>query len=235
MSRSIPSVAVALLILSACGGGAVSPVAPSATAAPSPAPTPEATARYRVTFDASWSAATHPTDFPGNAHFSGLIGGTHGPAVRFWQEGGLASEGIRLMAERGRQSPLDLEVGAAIAAGTAQHVLAGDDVPRSPGAARLDFDISRGLPLVTLVTMVAPSPDWFVGVSGLSLIENGGWVAEKTIFLHPYDAGTDSGATFASADVATEPRAPIRKIDMGPLVEAATVPHLGTFTFRRIS
>jgi hypothetical protein len=126
-------------------------------------------------------------------------------------------------------------VGAAIGAGTAQHVLAGDDVPRSPGSVSLDFDIGRDFPLVTLVTMVAPSPDWFVGVSGLSLIENGAWVAEKAVLLHPYDAGTDSGATFSSADAVTQPREPIHRIDRGPLVEAAAVPHLGTFTFRRIS
>jgi spondin N len=233
MQRSL--VFLFLLILSACGSG--SPLAPSALPAPAatPTPPPAATARYRVTFDATWSAATHPTDIPGTAHFSGLIGGTHGPAVSFWQDGGLATEGIRLMAERGRQSPLDLEVGAAIAAGTAQHVLVGDDVPRSPGSTSLEFDIGRDFPLVTLVTMVAPSPDWFVGVSGLSLIEGGAWVEEKAVFLHPYDAGTDSGATFTSADMATQPRDTIRRIDMGPLVEAATVPHLGTFTFRRIS
>jgi hypothetical protein len=227
---------VFLPILSACGGGSpAGPGVPPAPApAPSPVPTPAATARYVVTFDASWSAATHPTEFPGNPHFSGLIGGTHGPAVRFWQEGGLATEGIRLMAERGRQSPLDLEVGAAVAAGTAQHVLAGEDVPRSPGSTSLEFEMGREFPLVTLVTMVAPSPDWFVGVSGLSLIEGGAWVDEKRVFLHPYDAGTDSGVTFTSADAATQPRETIRGIDMGPLVEAAAVPHLGTFTFRRI-
>jgi hypothetical protein len=200
-----------------------------------PPPPPAAIAHYRVTFDASWSAATHPTDFPGNAHFSGLIGGTHGPSVSFWREGGMATEGIRRMAERGRQTPLDEEVEAAIAAGTAQHVLKGLDVPNSPGSTGFEFDIGRDFPLVTLVTMVAPSPDWFVGVSGLSLIENGSWVAEKVVQLHPYDAGTDSGVTFGSADVVTQPQEPIHRITTGPLAEAATVPHLGTFTFRRLS
>src|SRR5687767_6322821 len=106
MPRSIMAVALSLLTLSACGGGE-SPLAPSAPPAPSPTPTPAAAARYRVTFDASWSAETHPTDIPANAHFSGLIGGTHASAATFWQEGAVASEGIRLMAERGRQSPLD--------------------------------------------------------------------------------------------------------------------------------
>jgi hypothetical protein len=83
--------------------------------------------------------------------------------------------------------------------------------------------------------MVAPSPDWFVGVSGLSLIENGSWVAEKVVQLDPYDAGTDSGVTFSSANLVTQPPEPIHRISMGPLAEAATTPYLGTYTFRRLS
>ena len=233
MPRSVLFGAFAMLALAACGGS--SPVAPTPTPAPSPAATPVPTARYRVTFDATWSAQTHPTDIPGNAHFSGLIGGTHRSTVTFWEQGGFATEGIQLMAERGRQTPLDLEVGAAVAAGHAQYVLAGSDVPRSPGTVSHEFDVTRDYPLVTLVTMVAPSPDWFVGVSGLSLIENGSWVAEKVVSLHAYDAGTDSGVSFSSADVKTSPPQPIHRITTGPLVVGGSVPPLGTFTFRRIS
>ena len=36
-----------------------------------------ATARYRVVFNATWSAATHPRDFPSSPHFSGLIDRRH--------------------------------------------------------------------------------------------------------------------------------------------------------------
>ena len=35
----------------------------------------ETSARYRLTFSASWSVHTHPTNFPASAHFSGLVGG----------------------------------------------------------------------------------------------------------------------------------------------------------------
>ena len=42
-----------------------------------PEPVISATARYRVRFNATWSATTHPNDFPSAPHFSGLIGGTH--------------------------------------------------------------------------------------------------------------------------------------------------------------
>lgn len=46
-------------------------LAPDAAAQGSPC-APVRTARYEVTFDALWSEATHPTDFPPSAHFSGL-------------------------------------------------------------------------------------------------------------------------------------------------------------------
>jgi hypothetical protein len=187
-----------------------------------------------VTFEATWHASTHPTDFPSNAHFSGLVGGTHRSSVSFWQAGGLATEGIRLMAERGRQTPLDLEVDAAIRAGHAQSVLVGSDVPVSPGSTSLDFQVSVDYPLVTLVTMVAPSPDWFVGVSGLSLLENGDWVGERSVDLLPWDAGTDSGRTYRAADLVTSPPEPVQRLTVAPVVVDNAVPPMGRFVFRRL-
>ena len=50
-------------------------------------------------------------------------------------------------------------------------LLSGDNLRGSPGSTQFEFEVSRDYPLVTLVTMVAPSPDWFVGVSALSLRE----------------------------------------------------------------
>lgn len=44
---------------------------------------------------------------------------------------------------------------------------------------------------------VAPSPDWFVGVSGLNLcLKNCTWVTSKILPLYPWDAGTDNGVTY---------------------------------------
>ena len=42
-----------------------------------------------------------------------------------------------------------------------------------------------------LVTLVAPRLDWFVGVSGLSLLDaQGEWLLQHQVDLFPYDAGT---------------------------------------------
>lgn len=61
--------------------------------------------------------------------------------------------------------------------------------------------------------MIFPSPDWFVGVSGLELcLANGSWVEQKVIALYPYDAGTDSGMTYISPDQPTIPKEAIKRI-----------------------
>jgi hypothetical protein len=229
----IPFALTASLAVQACGGGPVA--SPSGgTPEPTTAPTAAPTARYEVTFQTSWSDASHPSDFPANPHLSPLVGGTHSNAVGFWQPGAVATDGMEAMAELGRVSPLDAEVQAAIAAGTAEHLLRGDGIAVSPGETRLAFEVGRERPLVTLVSMIAPSPDWFVGVHDLSLIESGDWVSERVAVLYPYDAGTDHGRSYASPDLDARPRVPIRAIDGFPFEYAGRVAPIGTFTFRRL-
>lgn len=189
----------------------------------------EPQASYDVRFDAAWSAQTHPRDFPGSAHFSRLVGGTHGPGVGFWQPGELASRGIQDMAERGQVQPLEREVAQAIAAGLAGSVVRGTNVPQSPGTATASLTVTREFPRVTLVTMIAPSPDWFVGTRGVSLLERGRWLERKVVTLYAYDAGTDSGSTFRSPDQPTLPPEPIARIEGFPF---DGVP-IGTLTFER--
>ncbi|MGD9002612.1 MAG: spondin domain-containing protein, partial [Anaerolineae bacterium] len=178
---------------------AVEPTAPV-----TPTEVPEESARYLLTFEATWSAGTHPTDFPPNPHFSGLIGATHRDGVRLWEEGETAAPGIQNMAETGGKSPLDSEIEALIAEGEACELISGGGIARSPGAVTVEFTVSRDCPLVSVVSMIAPSPDWFVGVTGVSLYADEGWVDERVVALYPYDAGTDSGGSYTSPDEPTE-------------------------------
>lgn len=137
------------------------------------------------------------------------------------------------MAERGSKSPFDQEIDRVIAEGRAENLLSGGDIARSPGSVSLDFTVSTGQSAVTLVSMIAPSPDWFIGVSALDLIQGGNWVDELVVDLHPYDAGTDSGTTYDACDRDTVPPAVISRIEGPPLLVGGMVPPLGTFTFRR--
>jgi|GEM_PF-595601 len=194
---------------------------------------PAKTATYEVVFKSEWNSSTHPDSFPGGAHWSPLIGGTHNSSVVFWQEGVLASQGIKDVAELGSVVALRREVNGAVTNGAARSVLFRSGSIAPGGVAGITFAADRDFPLVTLVTMIAPSPDWFTGVHGLSLIENGAWVDQKTVVLDLYDSGTDSGNNYSSQDADTQPRELIRKITGFPaLINGALVP-FATLTFSR--
>lgn len=190
------------------------------------------TTEYKVTFESTWSAQTHPLGFPVNPHFSGLIGGTHTSQVSFWQPGALASQGIQDMAELGSKTALMQEVQAAIGAGTANAVLSGGGISPSPGSVSLTFQVDDSFPLVTLVSMLAPSPDWFVGVSALSLRENGAWLPRIVIDLVVYDAGTDGGTSYGAPNQPSVPHVAVAENSSGAF---AASNHVGTFTFVRTS
>ena len=209
------------------------PATPPPTAT-EPAETAAPSVEYQLTFEATWSASTHPLDFPPNPHFSGLIGASHGPAARLWEEGETATPGIKNMAETGAKSPLDAEIDALIDAGSACTTISGGGINTSPGAVEVTFTASQECPLVSVVSMIAPSPDWFVGVSGLSLLEGGRWVDESIVELFPYDAGTDSGTSYGSPNLPTEGAEAIHQIETEPLLIGRVVPPLGTFTFTRV-
>jgi len=163
-----------------------------------------------------------------------MIGATHLADTRFWYPGALASAGIERMAELGSQSPLDTEIAAAQASGEAETLFRGGGLSPSPGFETVEFDITSAFPYVTLVSMVAPSPDWFVGVSGLLLIANGEWRNEVVVELSPWDAGTGSGATYGSPNADMVPAAPIALLQTAPVVVNGTVPAFGRFIFRRL-
>ncbi len=195
---------------------------------------PDETANYLVTFSAEWSAETHPLDFPQSPHFSGLIGAVHNDKVTIWKEGDFASDGIKQMAETGVKTLLSEEISDSIIDGTVYVRLSGDGIEASPGTASMRLTAHRNYNRVTLVSMLAPSSDWFVGTSGLSLFENNDWLIEKEVVLYAYDAGTDSGETYTAENQPSNPAERIRKIDGYAFSVNGNVTQVGTFTFTRL-
>ena len=72
--------------------------------------------------------------------------------------------------------------------------------------------VTRDHPMLTLVSMIGPSPDWFVGVSRLSLLGGGQWRTQHSGNLYPYDAGTENGEEFSLSNPATSPQGTISSI-----------------------
>ena len=185
---------------------------------PAQAQSTESPVTYQVTFQGTWTTAATPGGLPGSAHFSPLIGTLHNDQVTFWEVGGMASPGVEDVAELGQNSAFRSEINAS------DHV--GAIIERSLGTGgtpevSVEFETTKGHPLVTLITMIAPSPDWFVGVSGLSLLDaRGRWLSRLEVDLFPYDAGTENGNGFSLSNPATVPQGTITRIrGMAPFTD----------------
>ena len=68
-----------------------------------------------------------------------------------------------------------------------------------------DITVSPFCPVVSLTSMLAPSPDWFTGYSSYVVSETDVWPSTFEFYTNLYDSGVDSGETFTSADAPTEP------------------------------
>ncbi len=131
------------------------------------------------------------------------------------------------MAETGGTAPLRSEVEAAISNGTAGSVLSGSGISTGDGQTSFEFTIDPAFPEVTLVSMMAPSPDWFVGLGGVSLCPDGAWISGSAQMI-VWDAGTDSGTDFTSPD--SDSNEPIGFAT--PFGNGST--SVGTMTFTRL-
>ncbi len=249
---------VAALLLGACSGSSDTTAPATSTAnAPQGSPMPSnpdneqpgvdnpttdngdnsvTRARYRLRFEASWSDTTHPLNFPNNPHFSGLVGAVHNEQVRFWEPGQMATDGIQQMAETGNKSDLRLEVQAAIDNGSALMLIDGGGVASSPGTVSIDFEVSQDFPQITVTSMLAPSPDWFIGLHNHSLLVNGNFMGSHSIELVLYDAGSDSGARYSSPNETTSPLSPIARVNSEaqdtPFINGE--PTVGVFIIERL-
>ena len=193
------------------------------------------TATYQLEFISTWSPTTHPDNFPPGAHYSPLIGATHNESGLLWSVDSLASPGIESMAETGGTATLSAEVEAFQNAGTAMFLVNGPGLNTTPDDAQLTFDISSSHPLFSIVSMVAPSPDWFVGINSINLLDSGNWVDSASVVAYVYDAGTDDGATYTSANLEADPHQPVSLIDEPPFAASDTIAAAGIFKLSLLS
>jgi hypothetical protein len=158
-----------------------------------PPPRQPATATYRITFNARWTSASHPGTTPNNAHFSNPVLAVHSTPGAMFDVGAPTSPGVEEMAEFGRTRILLSEL---TSNSTVSHATSGAGVP-APAIASRSFDITatQTFDMVSLVTMLAPSSDWFVGLRNFDLFD-GEWVPSITVNAGSYDAGTSGGDNF---------------------------------------
>jgi hypothetical protein len=163
---------------------------------------------YKIEFISNWSSTTHPTDYPtGSAHWSPLIGTTHINAAAFLQLGLLASDGVEQVAETGGTTIITQEINLLIAAGLAFEVINGSGLSTGLGIITVnDVGVDADFPHITLITMIAPSPDWVAQINNLKLTDtDNNWIPSISMDVYATDAGTDSGVTYTSPNADTNP------------------------------
>jgi hypothetical protein len=193
------------------------------------------TANYTVTFQGTWSNTTHPTaNFPSNAHWSDLVGVTHNNSIIFVGAGMLATTGIENVAEGGIDDDFNLEAQNAITTGSADVTFDQPFDAFSPtSSASVAITVDKDFPLLSLASMIAPSPDWMIQVNSLSFTDtNGDWIPSIVVDLFPYDAGTEDGDTYSFNNPETVPQQPIASLQNSAPFSNAKV---GTLTISLIS
>ncbi len=208
------------------------------------------TATYQLTVYNGWNQEHHKPGAPlfesvVQPHFSHLGGGTHNANLDVWSVGGLSSPGMKKMQETGwidePSSNVDLknEFDSHIANGVA-HSFLNYPIPNPwfPAGTEtiLEFEITDTHPLVTLVSMLGPSPDWFIGVDSLNLREGDLWREVVEVDLYTHDGGTRSrDDQFALFGPLETPQKPIALItDTDDTLLKGSLP-IGKFTFELLS
>lgn len=178
---------------------------------PTRAQTDSESATYTVTFEGNWNTDSTPGGVVGGAHFTTLIGAVHNSDVTFWAAGEMATAGVERVAELGITGTFETEISNA-EEGTVRSLVKKSGTSAT-GTRTFEVELSRTHPLLTLLSMIGPSPDWFVGVSGLSLLDGSdAWLLSHTVDLFPYDAGTENGEEFSLSNSATSPRGTITSL-----------------------
>lgn len=194
------------------------------------------TATYRITFTPNWTVDQFPTDYPTNPNFSAMVVAVHAPGKRVFALGQQASDGLKVYAEtgdsgdlvtdlssQGSEDSVDFFVSTAIAGGG----------PTESQSVNVTVDPEKTS--ISMVVSLNPSPDWFTGLDGFSIVlPSDALVSEETLTLSVFDAGTDSGATYTSADDPTSPQGSISVVNTPPIgTVGGLTPAIGSVTITR--
>ncbi len=190
----------------------------------------EQTVIYTIEYDVPWSTSTHPDTLPPGAHVSPIVVVSHMNENDLFTSGTEATDGIEIMAETGATKVLVGEISdnSSIFSSVIGTRL---DVPDSN---TLKLELDQDHSLLSAVSMLAPSPDWFVAINSVELFKDGQWLEEIELTMKPYDAGTDSGTTFTATDFDTSPAKTIGPPIDSVFVNAADENGFATITITKI-
>ena len=163
-------------------------------------------AAYKVTLTGKWKQPEF--SLPANAHFTPIIGMLHNANTNFFSPGMPASIGVERIAEDGNSFPMLAAIDSVI--GIKQAL--SDFIIFSPsiteGVTGV-FATNSNYSLFSFESMIAPTPDWFIGLHDFNLMPAGKWITDTTVNIYVYDAGTEEGDRFDMTNPDSSPRMPV--------------------------
>ncbi len=215
---------------------APTPAPPAPTPAPQPDPEPPSPAE-KATFDIEYvplisgnplfqQLGAQP--FPeGVAAAAEVAMVAHSADAVLWEEDGLASEGLKSLAETGTSSLLIAE---AYGLGYTTLAQTFEVVTQVIGAEELT--LAHDQPCISFAQKIDPSPDWFLGFNACAVDEDGNWLQEITITAIAFDAGTAEGDDFSpkAEGADSDPRQPIAPLEVSGTVFSPARTPLSTIT-----
>lgn len=184
------------------------------------------TATYRVVFSNLLTSKNFGNLIPSSGLvFSPLAGVSHSNRISFFTVRGFASKPVEILAEQGRNMPfINLARRVRRKTGKVTSVIDAGK-PTMPGTATvLTLKVNCFNPSITVLGMIAPSPDWIVQINNRIMYDTsaGRFIGQTSGDLIAYDTGVDNGREFTppldlSLDLPTVPRK-----NIAPLVEDDT-------------
>ena len=160
-------------------------------------------ATYKITITGIWQ--TPQLAVPAGNHFTKFIGMIHDNGTAIFKIGEPATLGVENVAEVGNSTELIKEINSKIATGKASGSFI-VTLPNIMGTGTAILNVSAKHALISFESMIAPTPDWFVGLESYNLIQNGNWVNDVTVNAVGYDAGTEEGDVFGYNNPPTSPQ-----------------------------
>ena len=156
-------------------------------------------ATYRITFTPNFTDQSHPTDYPNNAGFGPMMVVAHSASVNVFREGQAASNGFETYVEEGQTSSLEVEL-TSVGDTNLPTVRIGNEI-NANGSDFIDIVVTPNTTRLSFIAKLSPSPDWFVGFDSFDLVNpDDSLVSEIELTLSAFDAGTDAGTTYESAN-----------------------------------
>ncbi|XP_065196738.1 spondin-2-like [Sycon ciliatum] len=166
------------------------------------------TITYTVRLEFLWPASDY--FLPVNPHWSRSVFATHSGCAVIFRNQVQPSEGIASLTARGEPTELQNET-AAYSDRVRSFVIA-PPVSTAAGNATGEVTADRYHPEMTALSMIAPSPSWFVGVDSVPLCTGDVWVQSAVYDIAPWNAGADGGRNYSSPDDTLSPFNVTRRI-----------------------